>query len=514
MKNRENKAGLSTTGWIIILAALAKFSIHMYNAPDYGFFGDELYTIALSRHPAWGYVDLPPLVPALVAISRALLGESLFAMHVFPALAGSATLVFVCLIAREFGGKWFAVAISALGFIGVPIWLGVNSIFAYDGIDQMVLAAFLYVLVRFLRTGNRKLWLLLGLLAGMACLAKTTILFFGPGFLLALLISKYRHDLLTPWPWLGAGIFAVVVSPYLFWQMTNQWPTLEYWAKYGTARVYQASPAQYLTNLLAYMHPLLTPLWLVGLYAVFRPLNKVNYRFLGLLFLATLALMFALHASIRMLAALFMPLLAAGAVFVEQLSAKAVWGKWLKAAVTVYLAAVAVFSILLNLPILPIDQLQAFAKTFDFMTFTVKEFNGQAFRLSPILSGRVGWDDLVQEVAAVYAELPPEEQAIAGIYTDWYMPAGAIDHLGIEYGLPHAVSGALTYYLWGPGSSWEVMIIVTHKTNNTSVFFEQCELEKAVEREYDVPVGRPFIYVCRKPKVSAEVIWSSMKSYR
>jgi hypothetical protein len=50
-------------------------------------FFDELYTIALSRHLAFGYVDLPPLVPALVALSRALLGDSLFAHHIFPARA-------------------------------------------------------------------------------------------------------------------------------------------------------------------------------------------------------------------------------------------------------------------------------------------------------------------------------------------------------------------------------------------------------------------------------------------
>jgi hypothetical protein len=72
----------------------------------------------------------------------------------------------------------------------------------------------------------------------------------------------------------------------------------------------------------------------------------------------------------------------------------------------------------------------------------------------------------------------------------------------------------LTYYLWGPGYSWDVMIVVTSKTNNLSVFFDECEMKKAVQTEYDVPVGRLFIFVCRNPEVPADVIWSSMKSYR
>ena len=84
MRDRKYIFGLSSVTLIIILGATAKFAIHMFNAPGYGFFGDELYTIALSRHLAFGYVDLPPLVPALVALSRALLGKSLFALLVQP----------------------------------------------------------------------------------------------------------------------------------------------------------------------------------------------------------------------------------------------------------------------------------------------------------------------------------------------------------------------------------------------------------------------------------------------
>lgn len=319
MREQKNIFGLSSVTLVIILGATAKFALHMFAAPGYGFFSDELYTIALSRHLALGYVDLPPLVPAMVALSRALLGESLFALHIFPALAGSVALVFVCLITKEFGGRTFAVGLSALGFIVVPFWLAIDSIFCYDSVDQMVLAGFLYVLVQFLRTGDRRLWILLGLIAGIACMTKMTILFLGPGFLIALLLSKYRRDLLTLCPWLGALLCVVIVSPYLFWQSVNHWPTLEYWISYGTQRVYQATLLEYLTNLLMYMGMLLLPLWVLGLYRIWRRLNGVDYSFLGVMFASTFVLMFVLHTSTRMLAELFVPLLAASAVFMEEM---------------------------------------------------------------------------------------------------------------------------------------------------------------------------------------------------
>ena len=511
-RNHKPIFELSSINLVILLAALATFLIHLYSAPGYGFFGDELYTIALSRHLAFGYVDLPPLVPALVALSRAVLGDSLFALHIVPALAGSVTLVFVCLIAKELGGKRFAVMLSALGFIVVPIWLSVDSIFCYDCIDQLALAAFLYALVHFLRTGKRKLWLLLGLLAGIACLAKVTILFLGPGFVVALLASRYRRDLLTPWPWLGALLCLVVIAPYLLWQIANHWPTVEYWTNYGVGRVYQASVTEYLISILVYMNPLLLPLWIVGLYRLFRPFDRTNYAFLGVMFIITLVLMFLLHAPARMLAELFMPLLAAGAVLVEEKTSGRRWEKGAKLAATVYLLAGGVLAVPLSLPIVPPDQLSAFADPSS--NLRTRDFNGGSSQYSPLLTGRLRWDELVQDVAQVYEELPPQDRAIAGIYADWYASAGAIDLLGPQYGLPHAVSGALTYYLWGAGYSWDVMIVVTDKSNELAVFFDECTLTATARYEYDLPVGHPNFYVCRNPKISADKIWSSLELYR
>lgn len=487
-----------------------KFGLHLYIAPGYGFFFDEFYTMALSRHLAFGYVDLPPLVPALVALSRFLLGESLPAMHIVPALAGAGTLVFVCLIAREFGGRIFAVTLSALAFIVVPLWLGLDSIFCYDCIDQLVLAGFLYTLVRFLRSGNRKLWILMGGIAGLACLTKMTILFLGPGFLAALLISKYRKDLLTPWPWLGVALCLVLVSPYLFWETANRWPTLEYWNNYGTLRVYQASLPQYFMNILVYMNPLLLPLWTFGLYRLFRRLNGVNYSFLGLLFLFTLTLMYYFHASVRMLGELFVPLIAAGAVFMEEILTGARWKAGLRALPVAYLLAAGIFVLPVSLPILPIDSVYNLPGSVKSWYQSVREFNGGNSYAPLLLTGRLGWDEMVQDVAAVYDQLPAADRQVAGIYADSYAPAGAIDLMGPQYGLPHAVSGSLTYYLWGPGYSWDVMVIVTGRTNYLSVFFDECA-QRAITG-YDLP-GQYHIYVCRKPKLSADVIWSSLKNY-
>jgi hypothetical protein len=510
MQNQRLSFNLSPAGWVIVFAALAKFALHMLNAPGYGLFFDEMYTAALSRHLAFGYVDLPPLVPALMAFSQSFLGDTLTAMHIVPALAGAATLVLVCLITREFGGGTFAVAVSALAFIVAPLWLLFNSAYTYDCIDQLILAGFLYTLIRFLRSGDRRLWLALGTLAGFACLTKMTILFMGPGFLLALLVSRYRRDLLSPWPWLGAALCLAIVSPYLIWELTHGWPTLEYWHSYGALRVFKATLPQYGINILANMNPLLLPLFLAGLYRIFRRLRDVDYGFLGILFLATLVLMFTLHATVRLLGTVFIPLIAAGAVFLEELLAGARWKMGLRALPVAYLLAAGALFMPGALPILPIAQFDQLPDGVKFWYQSVREFNGDPTHAPITLAGRTGWEGMVRDLEAIYAQLPPEERRVAGIYTDWYYIASAIDMYGPGYGLPHAVSGNLTYFLWGPGDAWDVMLVLNTGQNYLSMFFDDCARKGVVG--HDLPAAL-YVDVCKGPKVPPATFWPNLKNY-
>jgi hypothetical protein len=151
-------------------------------------------------------------------------------------------------------------------------------------------------------------------------------------------------------------------------------------------------------------------------------------------------------------------------------------------------------------------------RPFQMLYMPLKEFNNNVNNPPIFLRGRIGWKDLAREVADVYHALPPEERADAGIYADVYPAAGAIDQFGTQYGLPHAISGSLTYYLWGSGDSWDVMIIVTNTSNVMSVFFGECEQKAVSQRDY---VGSHFyISVCRQPKVPVSTIWSRAKSFR
>jgi hypothetical protein len=79
--------------------------IHFLTNSAYGYFRDELYFIACGDHLAWGYVDLPPMVAPVARLSRATMGDSLFALRFLPAIAGGATVAMAGLLAFELGGS-------------------------------------------------------------------------------------------------------------------------------------------------------------------------------------------------------------------------------------------------------------------------------------------------------------------------------------------------------------------------------------------------------------------------
>jgi hypothetical protein len=108
-----------------------------------------------------------------------------------------------------------------------------------------------------------------------------------------------------------------------------------------------------------------------------------------------------------------------------------------------------------SVPLLPVPLLPAYARSFSFLYRPIKDFNVPKSGYPQEFSNRIGWDELVEQVAHVYNGLSAEEKKSVGIWADWYGPAGAIDLFGPKYGLPPAVSGHMSYHLWGPGQqSW------------------------------------------------------------
>ena len=62
----QTRAGLAAAGIVAALVAV----VHLATANRYDLFVNELYFIVCGRHPAFGYVDQPPLIPLLSALTQ------------------------------------------------------------------------------------------------------------------------------------------------------------------------------------------------------------------------------------------------------------------------------------------------------------------------------------------------------------------------------------------------------------------------------------------------------------
>src|SRR5512141_1008914 len=180
---------------ILVALAVLKLVIHLLTSSTYGYFRDEFYYIAASKHLAFGYVDFPPFIALLTAFVRLTLGDSLLALHFFPALAGAGVILLTGLMARELGADHFGQVLAALAVLVTPQYLGMNALLTMDSFDLLVWAAALYVLILILKYDRPKLWLVFGLLLGIGLTIKVTPLYFGLALVVGLILTSYRRYL-------------------------------------------------------------------------------------------------------------------------------------------------------------------------------------------------------------------------------------------------------------------------------------------------------------------------------
>src|SRR5580692_8658903 len=108
---------------IVVYVALVRIFLYVFAGSNYGYFRDELYYLACGEHPAWGYVDQPPLIAWIAWLLQHTIGTSLWALRLLPALAGVATVLLTGLLTRELGGRRWAMFLGALAALLAPVLL-------------------------------------------------------------------------------------------------------------------------------------------------------------------------------------------------------------------------------------------------------------------------------------------------------------------------------------------------------------------------------------------------------
>ncbi len=463
---------------------------------QYGIFRDELYFLAMSNRLDLGYVDVPPLTPFLLAISRFLFGNSILALHVLPAISGAFFIWLAYRLVKKLGGNNYAQFLILSVVLLAPYFVAIDSITTYDTFNKLGWLLFSYLMIRLIQTENPKYWLLIGVALGIGLLFKITLLYLALGWIIGLLATPQRK-LLFRWEAIGSGLLALVIfSPYLIWQFQHGFISLEYYGNY-TGKVLGFSPLQYVSEQIMYLNPATFPIWLCGLYYLLFHRDGKALRSAGVAFLIVFVTSYLLHSKPDLMVSYYIVPLGAGCIWLGNLLAEK-RKLWLRAGIAGLVILIGLAALPMSRPMIPV---QTFIRIYGGTSAGNVE-RLQIGRLPQFFADRFGWEEMTAKLSEVYQSLPVEDREKACIAAGNYGEAGAVEFYGRKYGLPlPPVSGHNQYHVWGPGRfTGEIVIAVGLPKDYLMENYGTVETRTVFTNPYVMPYENDLpIYVCRNP---------------
>ncbi len=513
--NRDRQSFLSSGMAVIWGIALAKLLFHIYFNSRYGYFRDEFNYMSCGDHLQWGYVDQPPLIPFLIHVCRAVLGDSLRSVRFIPALASSLLVVQTAVLAREFGGRRFALILSAICAVTAPQYLSNAGLLGTNSLEPNLWMGCAYFAILAIKRSDPRYWLWFGVVAGLGMEEKYSIAVFGLGIVVGLLLTEQRRVFLTRWIWLGGLAAFLIFLPNLLWNIHYDWPFVQLMrAIKAEGRDVVLGPVQFFLQQTLLVNPLTAPIWLAGLFALLFSARLKPYRVLGWCYLVCYAVFFVLHGKNYYLAPVYPMLLAAGA-FVVETGIRRPRLAWLKPAIVVLLLANGVYLAPIVVPILSPDRFLAYVKYLPMKLPVMEHFHARA-ALPQWYSDQFGWQEIVDETAIAWNRLASEERNDCGIFAQDYGQAGAIDFLGRRYGLPASLSGHQTWFLWGPrGYSGNCMIVLDDRREKLEQLWQHVDYVGTSAASPYALEQQIAVFICRGKKFDSWTgLWPHVKRWR
>ncbi len=498
--------------WPVVGVAAAAFVLLMVVAARYGYHRDELYFLEASRHLAWSYVDQPPLSVAVVWLSRHLFGDSLCGLRLLPSVAFAVTVVLTGLVTRELGGRRFAQVFAAL-LLAISPFLIAAHLAGPTIYDLVGWALTIWLVLRILRTGDQRLWLLAGLVVGVSLLDKNTILFLVIGLAVGLLVARQWRVLASPWVLAAALIAVAIWTPNLIWQAQHGWPTVEMSGSLRRGHSGAGKTAFFVLVQLFLPGIWALPVWTAGLWALWRETRWRAYRAFAVCYAVLFVLVGVLIGDRPYyIGPTYVVLFAAGAIVTEGVVSGArrfyserpprrrlLWRS--RRAALVFVLVVFVLLLPTSLPVLPARVMA---------TVPLQKANYD-------LGEEVGWPEMTRQVARAYVSLPVAERKTTAIITGNYGEAGAVDRYGPALGLPPAFSGHNNYWWWGPPptDTTTVVFVGSWGPSYLSPYFSSVVPAGTIHNSQGVQNDENGlgVWICRGPTMPWPALWRELRHY-
>ena len=456
-------------------------------------------------------MDQPPLVPLLARLAETVFGAATLTpgeLRGFGTLASAATVMLGGLMARELGGGRFAQGFAALTVLVMPLFLGAGGSFGTVVFDQLLWATVLWLVLRTLRTGEGRGWMLVGICAGVGLEVKHTMGLLGLGLAAALVFTPAgRRHLRTPWPWLGGAVALGFLLPNLLWQHAHGWPTLEFIHNNNERMRQEWTLPGFIGWQVLFVGPWEVPLMALGLWHARPAAGKAGTQAVRVIFAVVLGALLVLRGKPYYLGSIYPALAAAGSVALEELTTA--WlarhegrGRWLRPALVSGSVLCALPLLPVVLPLVPRDRLAGSWES----------------KINHDFPEEIGWQELTAQVEGIFLGLPDEERARTTVLTVNYGEAAAIERFGrIPAGQMPLVSPHNNYWLWGPGAREPQTLLVVGARHRDWMeeLYGRVELVATIDNPLHIAneeQGRG-IYLCRGPKKTLRAAWLELKGF-
>jgi Dolichyl-phosphate-mannose-protein mannosyltransferase len=499
--------------WIIAATIVVVHVVSSIVGP-YGFFRDELYFIDCGRHPAFGYVDQPPIIPLLAAATQ-LFGHRLALLRVLPALAHAATAITTAalagLLAQEIGEdpprtRLIAAATVALA----PMYLGLHATLNTTAFEPLAWTFMAYAAARVALRDERRWLVVFGVVLGVTLEAKYAAPFFVAPLVLGFALGPSRRALVTREMAIAVAATVVIAAPSFVWQATHGFPFRELMRAASEGKNTVIARAPFAMNQIMVMNPVLAPLWVGGVAWALVSKRLVRVRFLAIAYLGVFLAMLLLHGKDYYVAPAYGVAFALGAVG----AARVLRSRSARVVYFVLVAGVTVVALPTAMPVLAPAALARFVVATGTQP-QAQENSQKGAALPPVMADMLGWKALESRVSEVWHALPPDERARTVIIASNYGEAGAINFYGPDDGLPRASSGHNQYFLWGPTE--DDPLVVLRVNGSIERWTPMCETLSVAARfgdEYAMPYERDRpILKCVGLKTLLRDEWGDFKNY-
>jgi dolichyl-phosphate-mannose-protein mannosyltransferase len=516
-KDQPQKQGFWDNGMVAVCGVAAfSFVLHMYFNNRYDYFRDEFDYIICGNHPAWGYVDQPPLVPLLVHACQAIFGDSLRSIRLIPAITNAPVIVLTGMISRESGGKRFALVLSALTILAAPIYLSTGNLLTSNCCLEVLLwTGCIYCAILAVKRSEPKYWLWFGVVAGIGLQEKYSILVLGFGVVIGLLLTEQRRVFLNKWIWIGGAAAFLIILPNLIWNIENHFPFVQLMRNIkAEGRDVVLSPWQYFTQQVLLLNPFAAYIWIAGIFGFLFAVRFKPYRFLGWAYVVGFTVFVVLKGKNYYFAPIYPVFLGAGATAIDD-AIDRVHQVWLKPAISAILVAGGAILAPLAIPVLPVDQFISYMNK-----LPIKPPRSEHSHMRAVLpqhyADQFGWHEIVSETAVAWNQIPPAERGDCGIFAQDYGQAGAIDFFGPKLGLPQSLSGHQSWWLWGPrGYSGNCLIVLDDDREVLEGLFQHVEfVGRSPDNPYALEKNIP-VYICHGSRFGTMAdLWPKVKHWR